>query len=54
MAEKLPALKPWSVLKSTASWWREEMRRGGGSAPQNLSRAGSNPGIRPPWLGECA
>lgn len=44
MAEKPPVLMPPSVLKSTTSCWCKEMRRGGGSAPQNLPEAESAPG----------
>lgn len=43
MAEKPPLLMPRSVLKSTTRCWCEEMRRGGGSAPQNLPEAESRP-----------
>lgn len=53
MAEKPPVLMPRSVLKSTTSCWCEEMRRGGGSAPQNLLEAENGPGqgsLGPPRL----
>lgn len=47
VAEKPPLLMPRSVLSSTASSWCEEMRRGGGSAPQNLPKAETHPGHGP-------